>query len=240
MLCIAACAVVIVAASPALRVAQSAPAAGAGRGAQLYSQSCASCHGQDLRGIRGRAPSLRGVGAQAADFYLSTGRMPLDKPRDEPLRRRPAFPKSDIRALVSFIAGFGGPPIPTVHPERGDLAAGRTAFAAHCAGCHQIMGEGGLVTGGARVPRVKGIAPVEVAEAVRIGPYLMPPFSEQVLPPQEVDSIARYLQYARNPDDRGGWSIGHIGPVPEGMVAWFIGALALVLAARLLGERNPE
>jgi ubiquinol-cytochrome c reductase cytochrome c subunit len=218
----------------------SAPAAGdAAAGRRLFTGSCASCHGFDARGIRGRGPSLRGVGAQAADFYLSTGRMPLDRPGDEPLRRHSAFTRGQIDSLVAYIAGFGGPPIPAVHAEQGDVALGRKAFAEHCAGCHQIMGEGGLVTD-ARVPRVKGIPPVQIAEAIRIGPYLMPPFSEKQLPQHEVDSIARYLQYAKNPDDRGGWSIGHIGPVPEGMVAWFIGALALVLVARMLGERNPE
>jgi ubiquinol-cytochrome c reductase cytochrome c subunit len=173
----------------------------------------------------------------AADFYLRTGRMPLDKPDDEPLRRKPAFPRADIDALVAYIGSFGGPPVPAAHPERGDLAAGFHAFASQCAGCHQIVGEGGLVTR-ARVPRVAGIDPVQVHEAVRIGPYLMPPFSSKRLSDSQVDSIARYLQYAKKPEDRGGWAIGHLGPVPEGMVAWFIGALALVLVARMLGERE--
>ena len=214
-----------------------APAAsGASRGEQLYQQSCSSCHGMNLEGIPGRAPKLRGVGAQAADFYLSTGRMPLDRPGEEPLRRQPAFNRKDIAAIVAYIATFGGPPIPQVDPSRGELSIGRHAYATHCAGCHQIMGEGGMVTR-ARVPRVKGINPTQVGEAIRIGPFLMPPFSEQQLDRHEVDSIARYLQYAKHPDDRGGWAIGHIGPVPEGMVAWLIGALALVLVARLLGER---
>jgi ubiquinol-cytochrome c reductase cytochrome c subunit len=206
-------------------------------GKQLYIEACSSCHGLGLEGIAKRGPRLRGVGARAADFYLRTGRMPLDKPTDEPQRGQPAFSRTEIRALVAFVGSFGGPPIPGVHPERGNLAAGREAFTAHCAGCHQVVGEGGIVTR-ARVPRVSDVAPLDVAEAVRIGPYLMPPFGERALPPQEVNSIARYLQYTKHPDDRGGWAIGHIGPVPEGMVAWFIGALALVLIARTLGERN--
>ena len=223
----------------ALVLVTAAPAANnaATRGKQLYMEACSSCHGLALEGIPNRGPKLRGAGAQAADFYLRTGRMPLDKPTDEPLRGKPAFSRPQIDALVAYIGSFGGPPIPAVHPERGDLAAGRAAFTDHCAGCHQVVGAGGIVTR-ARVPPVNDVAPLDVAEAVRIGPYLMPPFGEKLLPQHEVDSIARYLQYAKHPDDRGGWAIGHIGPVPEGMVAWFIGALALVLLARILGQRN--
>jgi ubiquinol-cytochrome c reductase cytochrome c subunit len=207
------------------------------RGRTLYSQSCSSCHGLALQGIPGRAPKLRGVGAQAADFYLSTGRMPLDRSRDEPLRRKPVFPRKDIDALVAYVASFGGPGIPSVNPANGELSLGEHAFAAHCAGCHQVAGEGGITTR-ARVPRVAGIAPTQVGEAVRIGPYLMPPFSKKQVNQHELNSLARYLQYAKNPDDRGGWAIGHIGPVPEGMVAWLIGLLALVVITRLLGERT--
>lgn len=227
------------AAAAALALVTSTTAAtnSAERGKQLYMESCSSCHGLALQGIPNRGPKLRGAGALAADFYLRTGRMPLDKPTDEPLRGKPAFSRAEIDALVAYIGSFGGPPIPAVHPERGDLAAGREVFTAHCAGCHQVVGEGGIVTR-ARVPRVSGVAPLDVAEAVRMGPYLMPPFGEKLLPQHDVDSIARYLQYTNDPDDRGGWAIGHIGPVPEGMVAWFIGALALVLIARTLGERN--
>jgi ubiquinol-cytochrome c reductase cytochrome c subunit len=223
----------------ALVLVAAAPAANnpANRGKQLYTEACSSCHGLSLEGIPNRGPKLRGAGALAADFYLRTGRMPLDKPTDEPLREKPALSRPEIDALVAYIGSFGGPPIPAVNAGRGDLAAGREAFTAHCAGCHQVVGEGGIVTR-ARVPRVSGVAPLDVAEAVRMGPYLMPPFGEKTLPQHEVDSIARYLQYAKHPDDRGGWAIGHIGPVPEGMVAWFIGALALVLLARTLGERN--
>jgi ubiquinol-cytochrome c reductase cytochrome c subunit len=227
------------AAAAALALVTSTTAAtnSAERGKQIYMESCSSCHGLALQGIPNRGPKLRGAGALAADFYLRTGRMPLDKPTDEPLRGKPAFSRPEIDALVAYIGSFGGPPIPAVHPERGDLAAGREVFTAHCAGCHQVVGEGGIVTR-ARVPRVSGVAPLDVAEAVRMGPYLMPPFGEKLLPQHDVDSIARYLQYTNDPDDRGGWAIGHIGPVPEGMVAWFIGALALVLIARTLGERN--
>ena len=61
------------------------------KGHTLFLSSCASCHGLQAQGIPGRAPSLHGVGALAADFYLETGRMPLATPREEPMRTRPAF-----------------------------------------------------------------------------------------------------------------------------------------------------
>jgi len=48
------------------------------RGRELFLDGCASCHGMDARGIPQTAPDLHGAGAASADFYLRTGRMPLD------------------------------------------------------------------------------------------------------------------------------------------------------------------
>lgn len=206
------------------------------RGRVLFAQGCASCHGEDLRGRPEMGPSLRGAGAAAADFYLSTGRMPLADPTDEPTRTRPAYPRTDIEALVAFIGSFGGPGIPRVDPARGALATGMEKFTEHCAGCHQIVGRGGIVTGAA-VPALDGTTPTQLAEAVRVGPYLMPKFSARQLDQRTLDAIARYVQSIRHPDDRGGWGIGNLGPIPEGMVAWFLAMGVLLAVARLIGER---
>jgi ubiquinol-cytochrome c reductase cytochrome c subunit len=59
------------------------------RGRDLYAQSCSGCHGEDLRGRKGQGPPLVGAGAAAVDFYLSTGRMPIASPTDEPVRADP-------------------------------------------------------------------------------------------------------------------------------------------------------
>jgi ubiquinol-cytochrome c reductase cytochrome c subunit len=209
------------------------------RGRTLFAESCASCHGMDARGMKGLGPSLEGVGARAADFYLSTGRMPIDGPEDQPLRKEPAFPRSDIDALVAYIGSLGGPPIPRVDPSRGSLAEGFQQFSESCAGCHQIVGQGGMVTG-ARVPALQHATPTEIAEAVRIGPYLMPKFGEARIDQRKLDSLARYIQSTHAPPDKGGWGIGHIGPIPEGFVAWLIGLAALVLVARVIGERTTR
>jgi quinol---cytochrome-c reductase cytochrome c subunit len=210
----------------------------AARGRVLYAQECASCHGEDLRGRTGLGPSLRGASAAAADFYLSTGRMPLADPTEEPERTEPAYPRRDIDALVAYIGSFGGPGIPRVDPSGGDLAKGFQQYTEHCAGCHQVVGRGGIVTGAA-VPDLRDATPTQVAEAVRIGPYLMPPFSERQLDQATLDSIARYVQSTRDPPDRGGWGIGNLGPIPEGMIAWLLAGGVLLGVARLIGERSP-
>jgi ubiquinol-cytochrome c reductase cytochrome c subunit len=208
-------------------------------GQALFTSSCASCHGLSGQGVDRRGPSLRGVGAAAADFYLQTGRMPLPYPRAQPLRTRPAFPQRQIRALVSYVASFGGPAIPAVGPQRGSLSRGHDLFALDCAGCHTIQGQGGIVTG-AIVPSLNLVTARQVAEAIRVGPYVMPRFGPAEISDADIDSIARYVQSTQHPQDRGGWGIGRIGPITEGMVGWLLGMAALLLVARLLGERIED
>jgi len=207
------------------------------RGRALFVDGCSSCHGFNAYGVPGSGPSLHGVGAGPADFYLSTGRMPLEKPTIEPLRSPPRYSRPDIDALVAYVASLGGPAAPNADPSKGSLSEGFELFADHCAGCHQMVGRGGIATG-AQVPNLGAANVKQIAEAVRMGPYVMPRFSEKAIDQQELNPITRYILYARHPDDAGGWGIGHIGPVPEGMVAWLMAGTALVLVARLIGERT--
>jgi ubiquinol-cytochrome c reductase cytochrome c subunit len=215
------------------------------RGAALYAANCASCHGLNgqgvatptpgANGIDGQGPPLRGVGARAADFYLRTGYMPLANAHDQPSRKHVVFTEPEIRALVGFVASLGnGPAILT--PRPGNVAAGQRLFTDHCAGCHQAIAQGGYVTG-ARVPPLTDATDRQIAEAVRIGPYLMPHFSTKAITPAQLNDLVAYVDYAKHPDDRGGWAIGHLGPWPEGAVTWLLGAAALVGICTLLGRR---
>jgi ubiquinol-cytochrome c reductase cytochrome c subunit len=206
-------------------------------GQRLFAASCSSCHGLDAHGIPNRGPSLMSAGAQAADFYLRTGRMPLAEPDDEPVRAPVQFSDAEIDDLVAYVAGLGGPPIPAVHASAGSLARGRELFTSNCAGCHQIVGRGGIVVG-ATAPALQQANAREIAEAIRVGPYVMPAFSSRQLDQRDVDDLARYVLWTRDPDDAGGWAIGNIGPIPEGMVAWLLGLVALLGVARLIGEGN--
>jgi ubiquinol-cytochrome c reductase cytochrome c subunit len=230
------------------------PASAAPNGKALYGQYCVSCHGANGSGVAkarqiggssrrqqqvqpGVGPSLQGVGALAADFYLRTGYMPLQKVGLQPRRSRVLFSEPQIRALVRYVASLGkGPAIPHPRPERGNLSQGLSLFTEHCAGCHQVVAEGGLVTG-ALPPALENATATQIAEAVRIGPYVMPTFTKKAITDQQLNSIIAYVEYAKHPDDRGGWALGHIGPVPEGLVTWFIAAAALVALCMVIGKR---
>jgi quinol---cytochrome-c reductase cytochrome c subunit len=219
-----------------------------GWGAELYADNCLSCHGTNGAGrlpggklqagtLQGAGPPLRGKGALAADFYLRTGYMPLHSASDQPRRAPVQFSNAEINALVAYVASLGkGPPIPTPHPERGNLAQGLQLFTEHCSGCHQIAAEGGFVTG-AVAPPLQNATPTQIAEAVRIGPYLMPHFTTRQISDAQLNSIVRYVDYAKHPNDAGGWALGHLGPVPEGLVTWLIAAAVLVALCVVIGER---
>jgi ubiquinol-cytochrome c reductase cytochrome c subunit len=231
-----------------VRPADSASLSSAQLGAELFAGNCMTCHGVDGRGVRvprpgvgdvrGQGPSLRGVGALAPDFYLRTGYMPLGEPAEQPKRHRVLLSEREIRALVAYVDGLrpDGPPIPTPHPERGSLSEGLQAFTQHCAGCHQVVGEGGVVTG-ARVPPLRNATATQIAEAVRIGPYVMPRFPRSQISDRELDSIVRYVLLTHHPVDRGGWGIGNLGPFPEGIVAWLLAGGLLVGVCVVIGRR---
>jgi ubiquinol-cytochrome c reductase cytochrome c subunit len=224
-------------------------------GYRLYGEYCLGCHGGNAAGRYkepssatgagpgreqgqqgGIGPSLQGVGALAADFYLRTGYMPLRHVGLQP-RRQPVFlSEHQIKALVAYIATFGGPPIPTPRPERGSLSQGQALFTEHCAGCHQVVAQGGYVTG-AVPPALVQATPRQVAEAVRIGPYVMPKFSQRSISDRQLDSIVRYVEFAKKPTRPGGWGLGYVGPVPEGLVTWFLAIPALICLCLLLGRR---
>jgi ubiquinol-cytochrome c reductase cytochrome c subunit len=185
----------------------------------------------------GVAPSLHGVGALAADFYLRTGLMPLRHLGLQPQRRPVLFSNLQIKALVAYIASYGGPPAPKPRPALGSVSQGLHLFTEHCAGCHQVVAQGGYVTGALPPPLTQGTTPTQVAEAVRIGPYVMPKFSKKAISDRELDSIVRYVEFADQPYHPGGWGLDFLGPITEGLVTWFIAIPLLLGLCLLIGKR---
>ena len=254
---LAACVLLLAGSADAARATGTPKGRLAARGYHLYGEYCLSCHGANAAGKEsapsnstgsgpyrrqqrqlGIAPSLQGVGALAADFYLRTGYMPLSHVGQQPRRQHQFLGRQAIKALVAYVASFGGPKIPKPQPWRGNLSQGQSLFTEHCAGCHQIVAQGGYVTRAIAEPlRVPGMDAQTIAEAVRIGPYIMPTFTYRDLPERQLDSVIRYVLWAQHPHSPGGWGIDFLGPVPEGLVTWFIALPLLLGFCLVLGRR---
>ena len=208
-------------------------------GRALYEVACTTCHGAEGEGVEDRGPSLIGVGAASADFYLSTGRMPLDRPRAQAERKRVAYTPVQIRQLVAYVASLGsGPAIPRIPASAGNLAEGNRLYANNCAPCHSSAGAGGALGHAVYAPPLNRSTPVQTAEAIRIGPGAMPVFGPETLDDEEVASIVRYVEYLSKPEDRGGFGLGRLGAIPEGFVAWVVGLGAMLMAVRWIGTKD--
>jgi ubiquinol-cytochrome c reductase cytochrome c subunit len=208
----------------------------ADHGAALYLNSCSACHGPNGEGTTG-GPPLVGVGAASVDFYLRTGRMPLGSPEQRPVHQDPAFGDADIKALVAYVSSFGdGPAIPPVRGG-GDVSRGFELYTANCAACHAATGAGNAVGGGFAAVGLGEATPEEIAEAVVIGPGVMPPFD---FTQEERDDLIAYIDFLRAAPSPGGAPIGGTGPVAEGFVAVVIGLTGLVLIARFAGSRREH
>lgn len=223
----------------------------------IYLSDCAVCHGSDGHGSD-RGPTLVGVGRASTDYELSTGRMPLagaghtddpgtpirplpgqtlGDPNATATRHDPAYSPDTIAALVEYVAlltGAGGPDIPS--PVAGDVARGGELFRLQCAACHEWAGTGGALFQ-REAPSLHAATPVQIAEAVRVGPGQMPTFGQAALTDAQVNDVVGYVRYLDAPRDRGGADLGHIGPVAEGAVA-LVAILGIVLLLRWIGERG--
>jgi ubiquinol-cytochrome c reductase cytochrome c subunit len=235
-----AAAAILVVAAMATRVpdvaAQSPGTAGAPDAASLYIQNCASCHGAGGEGTAA-GPSLVGVGAASADFFLRTGRMPLGAPNQRPVEQLPRFDDRQIEALVDYIAMFGpGPPIPQVGTT-GDVQRGWAIYNANCAACHAATGAGNAVGGGQAAVGLGRATDEVIAEAVTIGPGVMPRFD---FSEPDRDALIGYIRYLRTERPPGGAPIGGVGPVAEGFVAVVVGLTAVFLIVRFVGRRSHE
>lgn len=234
-------------------------------GQALYTEHCQSCHGVNgVGGVNG-SPELIDSGAAAADFYLTTGRMPLNNPHDQAIRHRPFFDAEQIRQLDAYVnalpginhSSMAGPTIPTISPlctnvpgnakDNGGSAAagpcvkltdGQQLFQLNCASCHQATGAGGMLSKGNVVPGLHNANELQATEAMRIGPRPMPIFGTNQLTDEQVSAIAHYVQYLHHPANHGGLSISGFGPVAEGFVAVILGLGVLLMASRFIGNRG--
>jgi ubiquinol-cytochrome c reductase cytochrome c subunit len=213
-------------------------------GRQLFGLSCASCHGEFAQGTPNIAPPLIGAGGAAVDFQVSTGRMPGTALSAENERGPAKFDPAQIAALAAYIQSLGGgPPVPTdaqVNPAAGSYAIGEELFEANCAACHNFVGAGGALINGAFAPSLTQSTPRQIYEAMLTGPEAMPVFNDLTVTPQEKRDIIAYVTQVRSQPNPGGLSLGRVGPVTEGLVAFLGLLLFLVLAALWITAKHGK
>ena len=81
---------------------------------------------------------------------------------------------------------------------------------------------------GGQAPDLSDTSQRHIYEALLTGPGQMPSFSNGNLTPEEKRDVIAYLYSLREQPDYGGFDLGGMGPVSEGLYAWLVGIGALV------------
>ncbi|MBA2624958.1 MAG: c-type cytochrome [Acidimicrobiia bacterium] len=207
-------------------------------GRELYEVGCVSCHGPD--GLGEDAPDIRDQGYAGAHYWITSGRMPAeDDGVAQSDRKDSPYSPGEIEALVAYVGTLGdGPEIPEVDPEAGDLSEGGELFRLNCAACHQAGLAGGALSYGRNAPTLQPVTAVQIAEVLELGPGQMPVFDR--LSDDEVDSLIAYIRELQDQDSPGGFSLGRVGPIPEGFVAIVVGTGALLLVTLWIASRRQR
>lgn len=199
-------------------------------GQKLFAANCATCHGMNAQGSKD-GPSLYGVGAASVSFQVGTGRMPLAQQGPQAEQKPPQFTAKQVSEMAAYVASLApGPGIPDSKYLQGDgnAATGAQLFRINCAMCHNVAGAGGALTDGKFAPALSGVSAEHVYEAMITGPQNMPVFNDANLTPEQKADIITYLKYLDQNPSPGGFDLGSLGPVSEGLFIWIFGLGALV------------
>ena len=200
-------------------------------GEKLFQANCSTCHGMQAQGSDS-GPSLIGVGAAAVDFQVGTGRMPMQMQGPQAPVKPEQFSQEQTDQLAAYVASLGaGPTVPEeeyLDIAEGDSANGAKVFLANCAMCHNAAGQGGARTRGKYAPSLMGVSEKHIYEAMQTGPQNMPVFNDANITPEEKQDVITYLKTLDNNTTVGGFSLGSLGPVSEGLFIWTIGLVVVI------------
>jgi len=220
-------------ASAAMAATDDAPAASAltvDDGKKLFQANCATCHGLNLQGTDD-GPSLYGVGELAVEFQVATGRMPLQMQGPQAPQKPAQFTEAQIEAMAAWVQSTSpGPSYPsdeTLDGE-GDVARGAELFRINCAMCHNVAAAGGALTEGKYAPGLQGTSALHMYAAMVTGPQNMPVFNDMNLTTEDKRDIISALLFLQQNESPGGFSLGSLGPVSEGLFIWIFGIGALI------------
>ncbi|WP_394279449.1 c-type cytochrome [Microbacterium sp.] len=199
-------------------------------GKKLFQANCATCHGLDMEGTPD-GPSLYGVGELSVEFQMATGRMPLQAQGPQAPQKTPQFTQEQIEAIAAWVQSVApGPsyPDPEVLDGEGDLTEGAELFRINCAMCHNVAAAGGALTEGKYAPGLTETSPLHMYAAMVTGPQNMPVFNDMTLTLEEKRDIISALMYLQESEPVGGFTLGSLGPVSEGLFIWIFGIGTLI------------
>ncbi|WP_235530932.1 MULTISPECIES: cytochrome bc1 complex diheme cytochrome c subunit [unclassified Nocardioides] len=213
-------------------------------GRELFLVGCAFCHGQNGEGVLTQGgtqygPALTDVGEAAVDFQVGTGRMPMAQPGVQAPRKEVTYDKDEIAALAAYVGSLGtGPEIPDTELYSTEgmsdkqleelVVRGGQIFLANCTACHNFEGSGGAMPRGGFAPKIRGVDSKHIYEAMLTGPQSMDTFSDGNIPPEDKKAVIAYLETLDKAPSYGGLTLGGLGPVSEGIIAWLVGIGSLV------------
>jgi ubiquinol-cytochrome c reductase cytochrome c subunit len=199
-------------------------------GHKLFQANCATCHGLNAEGTA-EGPTLIGVGAASVDFQVGTGRMPMAMQGPQAEQKPVQFTDEQTKQLAGYVASLApGPGIPDAKylDGKGDLANGGELFRVNCAMCHNVAAAGGALTEGKYAPPLAGVSAVHIYEAMVTGPQNMPVINDMNLSPEDKRDVISYLKWMEANPSPGGYGLGSIGPVSEGLFLWIFGLGSIV------------
>ncbi|ALU40171.1 cystathionine beta-lyase [Kocuria flava] len=200
-------------------------------GEKLFIANCSTCHGLEGTGTPS-GPSLVGVGAAAVDFQVGTGRMPMQANGPQAEKKPVQFSEEEIQQMAGYVATLGpGPALPEeqyLDVAEGNAANGAKVFLANCAMCHNAAGAGGALTRGKYAPSLMDVSEKHIYEAMQTGPQNMPVFNDANITPEEKRDVITYLKTLEQSPQVGGFGLGSLGPVSEGLFVWTVGLVVII------------
>ncbi len=187
---------------------------------------------------RGRLPGrhrpdadgpARRPGPEQAARSTPTRRSPRSRrtsPRSAPARRSPTRATTASRASPTRSA-------------RQAIVRGGQIFLTNCTACHNFDGSGGAHAARRLRPEPpRRRAASTSTRRMLTGPQAMPNFSNGNLTPEDKRDVIAYLDSLEESPNYGGFGLGGLGPVPEGLFAWLVG-IGLLRRRRGL-DRRPH
>ncbi len=165
-------------------------------------------------GCRWRSPGSRPCASPLSTTPRRSRRSLRTSPRSAPAPPSRRIPQYDVSGV-----------------SNADIAKGGEFFRTNCTACHNFAGAGGALPRGKFAPKLTGVSEKHIFEALLTGPQQMPVFSNGVLTPADKRDIIAYLKKNEKTPAYGGFTIGSLGPVSEGLFAWLAGIGTLTGAA---------